>query len=113
MSVQDDIRLELEAAEQARLRGNEGKARVCARRAAGIGVREYFRRRGEQPRTSSAYDLLRLIAQEPALPANLKESALRLALRVDEDFSLPPGVDLIAEARGLCAALLSDSSAAT
>ncbi len=110
MNLQQEIHAELEAAEQARLRGNEGKARVCARRAAGIAVREYLRRRGERPRTSSAYDLLRQVAEQPALPTNLKQSALRLTLRVDEDFSLPPGMDLIAEARAFCTALLSDSS---
>ncbi len=72
MDWQNEIRLEFEKAERARARGNEGQARVCARRAAGIAAREYLSRRGEQPRTSSAYDLLKQIAEDPAMPANLK-----------------------------------------
>jgi HEPN domain-containing protein len=108
MDWQSEIRVEFEKAEQARARGNEGQARVCARRAAGIAAREYLSRRGERPRTSSAYDLLKRIAADPAVPANLKDSASRLTLRVDEQFRLPPGVDLLAVARAFCAALLPD-----
>ena len=42
MDWQAEIQAELEKAQQARARGNEGQARVCARRAAGIAAREYF-----------------------------------------------------------------------
>lgn len=106
MDRQADIQAEFDRAEQARARGNEGQARVCARRAAGIAASAYLARRGAAPRTSSAYDVLRLLADVPGIPTNVKESALRLTLRVDEDFQLPPGVDLLAEARALCTALL-------
>ena len=109
MGPQAEIQAEFARAEQARARGNEGQARVCARRAAGIAAREYLSRRGTPPRTSSAYDVLRLLAEDPTVPINAKESALRLTLRVDEDFELPPGVDLLAEARALCAVLLPRS----
>ncbi len=42
----------------ARGRGNEGQARVCARRAAGVAVREYFLRLGIPIVNPGAYDLL-------------------------------------------------------
>jgi hypothetical protein len=42
---------------EVRARGNEGQARVCARRAAGAVLREYFQRRGLPVRSPSAYDL--------------------------------------------------------
>jgi len=102
------IRAELERAEQARERGNEGQARVCARRAAGIAAREYFRRQGRPLRTPSAYDLLRLLENEPHLSPDLRRAAAHLTLRVNEEFKLPPDVDLMAEARKLCRALLPD-----
>lgn len=105
MNPNTAIEQELEKAEQARARGNEGQARVCARRAAGLAARDYFTRRGEQPRSASAYDVLRLLAEDPALPVPLREYAAHLTLRVDEQFKLPPGIDLIAEARALCAGL--------
>ncbi len=105
METKAEIQAEFEKAEQARARGNEGQARVCARRAAGIAAREYLNRRGMPTRTSSAYDVLRLLAEDASLPTNVKEAALRLTLRVNEEFQLPPGMDLVAEARMLCKVL--------
>lgn len=58
MNFQEQIEQEFALAEQARARGNEGQARVCARRAAGIAIREYLTRRGIRPPSASAYDLL-------------------------------------------------------
>ncbi len=105
MDLQPEIQAEFERAERARARGNEGQARVCARRAAGIAAREYLARRGTPPRTSSAYDVLRLLAEDPTVPTNVKESALRLTLRVDEEFKLPADIDLLEEAKKVCEAL--------
>jgi len=42
VNPQAQIDAEFKHAEQARSRGNEGQARVCARRAVGIAAREYF-----------------------------------------------------------------------
>ena len=100
------MQAEFERAGQARTRGNEGQARVCARRAAGIAAREYFTRRGEKIRTPSAYDLLSRLAQDPSLSNELRRSAGYLTLRVNEEFTLPVNVDLVAEARKLCNELL-------
>lgn len=102
------IQSEFERAETARKHGNEGQARVCARRAAGIAIREYYARRGQIIRTPSAYDLLQLLAGEPQLASELKQAATYLTLRVNENFKLPVDVDLINEARKLCKELLSD-----
>jgi HEPN domain-containing protein len=103
---QSEMQAEFERAGQARTRGNEGQARVCARRAAGIAAREYFTRRGERIRTSSAYDLLNRLAQDPSLSNELRRSAGYLTLRVNQEFTLPVNVDLVAEARNLCNDLL-------
>ena len=103
---QSEMQAEFERAGQARTRGNEGQARVCARRAAGIAAREYFTRRGEKIRTPSAYDLLNRLAQDPSLSNELRRSAGYLTLRVNEKFTLPVNVDLVAEARKLCNELL-------
>lgn len=104
----EKLQKEFERAESARAQGNEGQARVCARRAAGIAIREYYARRGQHFRTPSAYDLLRLLEEEPQLPPDLKQAAGYLTLRVNEEFKLPIEVDLIIEARKLCSGLLSD-----
>jgi hypothetical protein len=52
---------ELQMAADARARGNQGQARVCARRAAGVVIREYFLRRNVSSHTSSTLDLLQTL----------------------------------------------------
>ncbi|MCC6298634.1 MAG: hypothetical protein IT314_05010 [Anaerolineales bacterium] len=102
-----EVNSELQKAEQARARNNEGQARVCARRAAGIAVRDYLTRQGIRPPSPSAMDLLNLLKDDPLLSPDLKLIAEHLTLRVTEEFKLPVNADLIAEARALCKALLN------
>lgn len=109
MDWQTQIDSEFEKAEQARARGNEGQARVCARRAAGIAIREYLTRRGIRPPSVSAYDLLNLLKDDPRLSPDLKLIADHLTLRVTEEFKLPVDADLVAEAKRFCRELLSEN----
>ena len=99
---------EFALAEKARAEGNEGRARVCARRAAGIAIREYFNRKGRQVSGASAYDLLNNLVETPDCSPELKKIAFHLTLRVSEDFTLPDEIDLVEESRILCNALLPD-----
>ncbi len=101
------LQIELDRAEQARAKGNEGQARVCARRAAGIAIREYFTRNGTRIPNASAYDLLNLLKEDTQLPVNLKLVVDHLTVRVTEEFKLPVKADLIAEAQKLCEWLLN------
>ena len=103
----EKLQSEFNRAEIARAKGNEGQARVCARRAAGIAIREYYTRCGQSVRTPSAYDLLQLLADEPHLSTDIKQAAAYLTLRVNEEFELPADVDLVDEARKLCDGLLA------
>jgi hypothetical protein len=105
------LQKEFDTAEKARARNNEGQARVCARRAAGIAIREYLTRKNESPHPSlSAVDLLNLLKDDPLLHPNLRLIVDHLTLRVTEEFKLPVDVDLVAEARKLCNALLTDTT---
>src|SRR6185503_15612524 len=56
MDWQAKLQAEFDRAEQARANRNEGQARVCARRAAGIAIREYFTRKGTAAPSASAVD---------------------------------------------------------
>ncbi len=103
---QTKLQAEFERAAQARAKGNEGQARVCARRAAGIAIREYLTRQGTPPSSASAVDLLTLLKDDPLLSSDLKLIVDHLTLRVTEEFKLPVDVDLVAEARKLCEELL-------
>lgn len=104
MDWQTQIQAEFQKAEEARARGKEGQARVCARRAAGIAVREYLLRQGIRPPSVSAYDLLNMLKEEPSLASrpDLKLIAEHLTLRVTEEFKLPINADLVAEAKTFC-----------
>jgi hypothetical protein len=101
---------ELARGEAARLTGLEGRARVCARRAAGVAVREYLYQRGVTAPGTSAYDLLAFLQDMPGnLPveklAEIRQAAGHLLERVNENFTLPVEVDLLEEARRLARAL--------
>jgi HEPN domain-containing protein len=86
MDWRKEIESEFKNAEKARAKGNEGQARVCARRAAGIAIREYLTRQGIHPPSVSAYDLLNLLKDDPRLSPDLKLIADHLTLRVTKEF---------------------------
>jgi hypothetical protein len=104
-TVKSKIQEELRRGAEARSQGFEGRARVCARRAAGAAVREYLDMRGLPAPGPSAYDLLAYLQELPGLPVVLGEAARNLLLKVDESFHLPVEVDLLAEAAWLVRAL--------
>ncbi len=106
MGLIAEIHAELERAEAARAAGNEGRARVCARRAAGMAARIFLTQHQIQLRSASAYEALHTLKQFPGLAPHLKQAALHLTMRVTEEFALPVKVDLIAEARKLIGELL-------
>jgi hypothetical protein len=109
MDFYSEIHAKLERAAAARAAGNEGQARVCARRAAGMAARDFLTRhevrlfdaaQGETC-SGSAYEALQTLATFPGLAPNLKQAAVHLTMRVSGEFSLPPGIDLIDEAHKL------------
>jgi hypothetical protein len=102
------LKSEFEKAQQARANKNEGQARVCARRAAGVAARAYLTRKEIRVPSMSAYDLLNLLRENMELPPEMQSIADHLTMRVNEDFQLPVDVDLVAEARILCDWLMND-----
>jgi hypothetical protein len=99
---------ELEQAVTARENGNEGMARVCARRAAGLIIGEYLQRREIPSPGPSAYDRLRLLLDLADAPKQARQICEHLVMRVNEDFNLSIETDLIAETRRLAEELLGE-----
>jgi hypothetical protein len=99
---------ELQAATLARLAGNEGRARVCARRAAGMAARDFLTWNRSRPAGGNAYQSLLALSEFHGLTPDMRAAALHLTLRVNEEFTLPVEVDLIADARKLCETLSKD-----
>jgi hypothetical protein len=92
------IQEELLLAKQSRIEGNEGRARVCARRAAGAAAQDYLRKVATGNQTGNALESLRLLIEEFDLPERVQIAIDRLLERVNQEHNLPPDVDLIAEA---------------
>jgi hypothetical protein len=99
---------EMAMAEAARAQGNEGKARVCARRAAGIVAEAYMQRSGVSTPHMTAYDRVAFLRNWPDLPEGVAEVIDHMMLRVNENYELPVDVDLVAEARWLAETLLGE-----
>ncbi|NOX62181.1 MAG: hypothetical protein GXP42_09605, partial [Chloroflexi bacterium] len=93
--------LEMQRAQAARAEGNEGRARVCARRAAGVVANEYLMRQGVNTPGMTAMERLKLLQTWPDLPPETRDIIAHMLMRVDRDYSLPPDIDLVAEAQKL------------
>ncbi len=96
---------ELQAAIAARAEGNEGKARVCARRAAGYAIRAHYQHLKGPTWTGSALQQLRTLRDDDEQPEALRAAARRLTTQVNHDHAMPFEEDVLADARLLVAAL--------
>lgn len=103
--TRNQINLELERGWEAYKQGLEGRARVHARRAAGIAAHMFFYHQGSDF-TRNAYDALRQVAASPAVSARARQAAQALTLRVDKTFQLPVHLNLLEEAQSLIEELL-------
>lgn len=104
----DYTNAELLRAEEARQAGNEGRARVCARRAAGHIIEEYRYRKGIRLPSESAYARIIHLAGQPDISPQAQEILKHLAIRIKPDHTLPVEVDLIVEVESLAMELLGE-----
>ena len=101
---------EIQQAESARRAGNEGKARVCARRAAGHIIEEYLLRRGIKTPDFSSYDRLKLLLETDYVSEDIKQIIWHFIVRVTPEHQLPLNADLIEEVRWLRNRLLEEEN---
>jgi hypothetical protein len=104
----NQIQVELAQAEEARASGNEGMARVCSRRAAGIAIGIYLSRQGFTGFGPSIYERLIIIKKLPNISPKVIDTAQHLILKVNEDHQLPIDIDLIEATHWLIHYLLPD-----
>jgi hypothetical protein len=93
------IEHELEQAARFRAEGRPGRARVCARRAAGWAIGPTYRRSTGAEPPASAMVLLLWYATFPEAPDPLRRVAGRLTTHVTEDHALPHPEDPYDDAR--------------
>ena len=104
--VLERVRAELERAERARSENNEGRARVCARRAAGWAVGFFFSKRSGGSVSRDALKLLEKYRDLEGAPENLRAAAGRLTTRVTQEHLLPHPTDPLSDARRIVRDLL-------
>lgn len=107
---QDDliaaIKAELDDAGNSRKLGKEGRARVCARRAAGWAVQYYIENRLKESTSLNAYQLLHWFRSRQEIPKALREAASRLCARVTSAGVLPHPDDALQDAGVIVEAIL-------
>jgi hypothetical protein len=101
--VDDTIEAELKQAEAARASGNLGRMRVCARRAAGIAIRAWYRKRLGSGWGGDAMKQLQRLQADATVPETIRAAARRLTTKVDLDHKLPFEDNAVEDARGIVA----------
>lgn len=107
-SLLERIKLELGQAELFRARGKEGRARVCARRAAGWAVAAFRQQRSGVETHPNAYHQLRWFRNLEDMPIELRKAADRLTTRVTPSHELPHWQDPLEDAEMIVQALLEE-----
>jgi hypothetical protein len=92
------IRHEMELAHCSRSKGNEGRARVCARRAAGWAVIPLRSDRSETDDLGSAYESLRWLQEQTTVSEAVRAAARRLTTRLTPAHELPFSQDPLLDA---------------
>lgn len=83
------IEREFSTAEEALRKGNDGMARVCARRAAGAAITFWLQDNRHPGWGVDAMSQLRSLQQQEAIPAEVRDAARRLSTKVTERFEAP------------------------
>lgn len=90
---------EFDSARQALKRGNDGRARVCARRAAGIAIALWLQGGDATAWPPDAMNRLRFAERDLSLPEDVRNAAARLTARTTRDFASRFDTDPIEDAR--------------
>ena len=104
------IEQELAAAEAARQDSNEGKARVCARRAVALATEAWLARLPLLRWRGDAMAHLRQIQQDGSFPLHIRQAAERLSTPVTRQHAAPFTTDPVADARLIIAHLGNTTS---
>ena len=100
---------ELDTARAARNSGNEGRARVCARRAAGHVIGEYLSRNEIDFYNDSALERLRYMHSSPDISSSQREIIGHFLVHTTPEHKLPIDADLIEDVQLMARQLLGES----
>jgi len=106
------ITQEIKLALQSQEAGNQGKARVCARRAAGWAIQDYLGRQEVSLDTNNALDHIKYFASLDGHSAKMYDVLHHLTVKMEKEsldaeaYYPIQGVDLVSEAQWLAEELL-------
>jgi HEPN domain-containing protein len=98
-SIAERVADELASAHKERGRGNEGRARVCARRAAGWAIGAHFARLTGAKPPRSVLSLLHWLHQRTDIDEEIRNAAMRLTIHVTPSHDLPFDEDPLVDAQ--------------
>ena len=104
------IEQELAAALAAQQDSNNGKARVCARRAVALATEAWLARLPLPRWRGDAMEHLRQIQQDASFPLPIRQAAERLSTSVTSQHAAPFATDPVTDARLIIAHLISTTS---
>lgn len=113
MSRSEQIEQELTKAARGLQSGNDGLARVCARRAVALASQQWAEQQNLATWKGDAMHHLRQIQAEPTFPPPVRAAAQRLLTKVTEQTELPMTTDPITDARIILDYLLDHLNAET
>ena len=105
LQITGRVAREISHAHEARQQGKEGRARVCARRAAGWAARAYYERQTGTSPPHSALTLLRWLQKDTGIAAQVRGAAERLTTHVTPSLELPFDEDPLVDAQLIVDAL--------
>ena len=105
MSWREEVEQELAKAATGLREGNDGLARVCARRAVALGAQAWGKRGSRKAWPADAMNQLRKIQEEETFPLWVREAAQRLLTKATQRDQAPVSKDPIADARLILAHL--------
>ena len=98
-SLRTRIDNELALGREAAAVGNAGRARVCARRAAGWAIQAWYQRQEGMGWAGDALNQLQRLQSDAAVPPPVRQAAERLSTKVGVDHRLPFDDDALEDAR--------------
>ncbi len=101
MNKWEQANFEIEKAFSARSNGNEGMARVCARRAANFAIQAFL---ADQQMDIQSQNVIQLLNDERVRRLVSPQMVLifdHLLMKVDANYQFDPSIDLLAETRAL------------
>ncbi len=93
------IEREITTAREAERKGNDGMARVCARRAAGVAITFWLESHPGVRWGMDAMSQLRALQADESFPPEVRSAATRLTTKVTEQFTSPFSTHPVDDAR--------------